>query len=623
MSKALAELASLPLRPSTARLVVLDWPDAEVDALDQRPCQAHGDFDPGWAAALTLDPPPTPLAMVAKAAWWSPSIEAIDRLWRHSVAVALAARRLAREAGDPDPDLAGKAGLLSSLGYWAIAAVDPHLLTRLLAIDDPSLRRGEERLAIGIDAATLGRELGERWQLDPLIVDAAWLAQDVAGALNVATDEPERLGWVQAGVALAERTPWALFRTTQTPTTDPRVRVLIAEVQVRCGTAPFVPADIAPGEERIVRRQARLLAENELLRAGIDTRDRLLGSMAGAQPGQSPEDWAQKAGLAWCAEPGISKARVVWTSQPVSPAPSDVPDTIIALGGTGRRRAEVHLWGDTDALTEQTEALGGWRAWSALVADRAALAARLATVTEAFRSRVELEEPSRREARLDALGEFAAGAGHELNNPLAVILGRAQLLLATSRDSDTTRSLKAIITQAQRAHRILRDLMYIARPPEFRPRPCQPDEIVKASIRDARDEAEARGIRLQVEMRDPSPRAWADPDPIRHLADVLVRNALEATPSGGTVRVMTDGDEHEFSLTVRDDGRGMTPSEQAHLFDPFFCGRQAGRGLGLGLPRAARILERAKGDLRWHSSPGQGTMFHVKLPLGVLPPPAI
>ena len=57
-----------------------------------------------------------------------------------------------------------------------------------------------------------------------------------------------------------------------------------------------------------------------------------------------------------------------------------------------------------------------------------------------------------------------------------------------------------------------------------------------------------------------------------------------------------------------------------HLFDPFYCGRQAGRGLGLGLPRAARIVAQAGGEIRWHSTPGQGTIFHVHIPL--LEPPA-
>ena len=70
---------------------------------------------------------------------------------------------------------------------------------------------------------------------------------------------------------------------------------------------------------------------------------------------------------------------------------------------------------------------------------------------------------------------------------------------------------------------------------------------------------------------------------------------------------------------ICDGGKGIGPAEGAHLFDPFYCGRQAGRGLGLGLPRAARIVALAGGSLHWSSPIGQGTTFQVQLPL-VSPP---
>ena len=162
--------------------------------------------------------------------------------------------------------------------------------------------------------------------------------------------------------------------------------------------------------------------------------------------------------------------------------------------------------------------------------------------------------------------------------------------------------------------------MAVARPAPARPRPCLPDEVVRTCLRDLRDEAEARGVRLLAETRDPGPRAFLDPDPLRHLADVLARNAIEATPPGGTVTFTASGDSRDLRWSVQDDGKGLDPAEAAHLFDPFFCGRQAGRGLGLGLPRAARFVARSGGDLRWDPAPGRGTIFRLRLPLS--PPPA-
>lgn len=224
-----------------------------------------------------------------------------------------------------------------------------------------------------------------------------------------------------------------------------------------------------------------------------------------------------------------------------------------------------------------------------------------------------------REAKLRALGEFAAGAGHELNNPLAVAQGRAQLLLARRPDADSARSLRAIVEQTRRAHRMLRDLMYVARPPEPRDRPCLPDEILAACVRDLRLEADARQVRLRFEpLAEPTP-ALADPDALRHLADVLIRNAIEATPSGKSVAVRSLGDSKTLRWSVSDQGPGLSERDREHLFDPFYCGREAGRGLGLGLPRAARFLALRSGRILVRSRNGVGSVFEVVLPLNSPP----
>jgi signal transduction histidine kinase len=102
-----------------------------------------------------------------------------------------------------------------------------------------------------------------------------------------------------------------------------------------------------------------------------------------------------------------------------------------------------------------------------------------------------------------------------------------------------------------------------------------------------------------------------DPDALRHLAEILLRNAIQATPAGGKVLVRSSVQGDELSWSFIDSGKGITPQEATHLFDPFFCGRQAGRGLGLGLPRAAKLVAQAGGRLHWSSNPGQGSVFQV------------
>ena len=197
-----------------------------------------------------------------------------------------------------------------------------------------------------------------------------------------------------------------------------------------------------------------------------------------------------------------------------------------------------------------------------------------------YREAVETEETRLRQRKLDALGEFAGGAGHELNNPLAVIFGRAQLLLARTKDSETIRSLRIILNQAGRAHRILRDLMFVARAPSPRRRACRPSELLGSCLRDFQAECAERGVRLFSEVDDSLPATWADPEALRHLAEILLRNALQATPAGGQILVRATAQGDELLWSFSDTGKGIGDEEAVHLFDPFYCGRQAGRGAG-------------------------------------------
>jgi signal transduction histidine kinase len=636
LRRQIERLDGLPIRPASSRLT-LDSAPTEPEPIGPGPAPAHPatELDPGWTLARLRTPGLVdPLAIVADRPWWRTVTEAgaqaIGRLWRHAVAVSLAARRLAREANDPDPGLLGRAGLLHRLGLWTLAAVDPERLAYWLATPDAERRRELEALWLGSDVDSLGRTLAVRWGCGPLISDAAWLHADAPGDLAACSDEPARLALIRQAHAWAELTPWALSGppTRDPGPLDPRVRLLMAEVQARCA-GEFVDLDVTPREERLSRENAALRIEATRLSGERDARDRLVAALGESDPTERPEVWAERAGLAWCDAPGVAAARVLWldrtsATEPPPAATAEAPrpaSLILPLGDPARPAAEIQLW-TAEPAADSWPGVEAWGAWASLVAERARLLRKLDATAAAFRRRSEGEEVHRRRAKLEALAEFAAGAGHELNNPLAVILGRAQLLLVRSDDADAIRSLRAIVTQAQRAHRILRDLMYVARPPEPRPRLCSADEVLRGSIRDAQGEADARGIRLVADPRPTTPgKVWADPEPLRHVADVLLRNALEATPPGGSIFVASAGDEQTIRWTIKDSGRGLTPQEAAHLFDPFFCGRQAGRGLGLGLPRAARIAERVGGEITWQSTPGLGTSFQLKVPLATPPPP--
>jgi signal transduction histidine kinase len=646
-------LERLPLRPVSARLVSANLTQGDSDddctsAGESAKARSICELDPGWAQWLCRGGAIDSLVSLAETRWWpretcsGEAADVLGRLWRHSVAVGVAARRLAHDHGDRDPDAVGRAGLLSRLGWWAIAACDVDWLVRWWHAEELAERRRIEAAAIGTGWDDLGRRLAERWRLDPLVIDAAWLHGEHGRELLDAAHDPVRLEYIEHAHRWVEQTPLGLARRRafETMPSDPRLRILVAEVQSRA-SAPFVAPDATPYEERLTQQNARLRLKLGVLAREQSSAARILKALSETSPAEAPEEWAARAALAWCEAPELSSAQVIWVDEsgqetsggdsaseesphadPQAQTSWDKrpPTLSLPFAHRGRVCAYVHLWseGRSDELERQlslSSTLGAWESWTALIAERSLLDRRLERVTASFREYVETADARLEKRKLDALAEFAAGAGHELNNPLAVVVGRAQLLLTRTDDPEVARSIGIILNQARRAHRILRDLMFVARPAAPRCRTFRPAELLRASMRDHEAECAARGIRLSIEVDDALPEVSSDPDALRHLNEILLRNAIDATPSSGSIEVRWSLNGDELACSVADTGKGFGSGEAAHLLDPFYCGRQAGRGLGLGLARAARIAELAGGSLRWSSAPGHGAQFHARLPI--------
>lgn len=227
-------------------------------------------------------------------------------------------------------------------------------------------------------------------------------------------------------------------------------------------------------------------------------------------------------------------------------------------------------------------------------------------------------EPSSPDEKLSALAEFAAGAGHEINNPVATISGYVQQLLPGERDPDRVQALVTIGAQALRIRDMIGDLMLFARPPI--PAPVRLDLQLVASevVGRFQDEARTRQCRLILTPGGPLP-VRADPAHIRTLFSALLRNGIEAAAGGGQVVLEGSQFMHEGRPSARfvwtDTGPGLKPQELEHLFDPFFSGRQAGRGLGFGLAKAWRIATLHDAELRVASPAGHGAVFSLIWPL--------
>jgi signal transduction histidine kinase len=209
--------------------------------------------------------------------------------------------------------------------------------------------------------------------------------------------------------------------------------------------------------------------------------------------------------------------------------------------------------------------------------------------------------------KLVALAEFSAGAGHEINNPLAVISGQAQYLLSHESDWFTEdaedaprKALEAIVTQTRRIHGILRDLMQFAKPAP----PCPGWVDLPALLGEAASSlgelAALRRVRIEVALQPERLPVYADAGQLRTALSCLLRNAIEAAPTDGWARLVlrrpVEGEAIE--VAIEDNGPGPEPAQRPHLFDPFYSGRTAGRGRGLGLSIAWRLTQLQGGDVR-------------------------
>jgi signal transduction histidine kinase len=218
------------------------------------------------------------------------------------------------------------------------------------------------------------------------------------------------------------------------------------------------------------------------------------------------------------------------------------------------------------------------------------------------------------EQKLAALKELAYGASHEINNPLANIAARAQTLLRDEPDPQRRRKLSAIYDQAMRAHEMIADLMLFAHPPQLVPAVCNLTAIARQAADGLALDAAAQQIQLK----------WVAPDDVQLVADptqlgvaigAVLKNAVEAVGHGGHIEVSVAADQARAYLVVSDDGPGMTERVRAHLFDPFFSGREAGRGLGFGLSKCWRIVTDHGGRVDVRTVEPSGTEFTIALPL--------
>jgi signal transduction histidine kinase len=228
-------------------------------------------------------------------------------------------------------------------------------------------------------------------------------------------------------------------------------------------------------------------------------------------------------------------------------------------------------------------------------------------------------ETTLREHKLEALAEYAAGAGHEINNPLGTISGRAAQLLKGETDPQRRRSLETIGGQVYRIRDMIGDSMLFARPPAPQPEPVDLARFIPQTLNGFADEFASRQI--DVDQQVPSLEevvVLADPTQLAVVLSELIRNAIEAEAKRIVMECRPERSAGRGGGLVRiaDDGIGLTETQREHCFDPFFSGRQAGRGLGFGLSKCWRIVREHQGVMELVGSAPPWTEFRAWLPSG-------
>jgi len=234
--------------------------------------------------------------------------------------------------------------------------------------------------------------------------------------------------------------------------------------------------------------------------------------------------------------------------------------------------------------------------------------------------RKEAQQAVLRSERLRALGQMAGGIAHDFNNILVSIRGYADMaLLDLEERAELVREdLTHIVAGARDAAEAVRRLQSLYREADDTSDfvPIQLDDAAREALELTRphwrDTAQALGvtIRTQTELRSP-PRVQGNPSEIRRLITNLIINAVEAMPSGGTLTLATGQSGDSSWISVADTGVGISPEDQARIFEPFFSTKNSS---GLGLAVSTSIAERHGGELSGESAPGLGATFTLRLP---------
>jgi len=220
--------------------------------------------------------------------------------------------------------------------------------------------------------------------------------------------------------------------------------------------------------------------------------------------------------------------------------------------------------------------------------------------------------------RLASLGLMVEGIAHEINNPLASVIGFAQVLAHEDIPENTRRDLKTIADSAQRVADIMNNLLAFARQHKLERTCVNINDTIVSALEMRADPLRSSDITVTTRLDLALPLTMADADLLQQAFLNLIINAeteMRLAHGGGALEIRTELINDSIRAAFVDDGPGIAQSNLVHLFDPFFSTRGVGQGRGLGLSVCYGIVTDHQGRIDVKSEPGKGSIFTVELPV--------
>jgi signal transduction histidine kinase len=215
-----------------------------------------------------------------------------------------------------------------------------------------------------------------------------------------------------------------------------------------------------------------------------------------------------------------------------------------------------------------------------------------------------------------AVGQLSAGLAHEVKNPLAGILGFAQLSRRSLQNPETiAKNLDVIERETRRCTEIIGNLMRFSRQEPGERSATDVNVAVARAIGLVDHQLGLQKVQIETSLAEALPFAMCNANQIQQVVMNLMINAQQAMePDGGKVRIRTRADSGRIFIEVEDEGPGVPPEIRARLFEPFFTTKRAGHGTGLGLSVSFGIVRDHDGDIFVSDAPGRGARFTIALP---------